>query len=178
MSDPGIAPVAAAGALLAGGALLWRVRARRRARRSLTGALTDPDPTVRRSALMTVGSHGLGPFVDVLLARARDEQDPDVRRTIADVVLHNQWEPADTPALVDLRLWAHTERGTRPPPDVRAESRTTGSATAPKATSPAGSEPCDAATLVSRLERALGQRVLAFRLDVDGDRVEPGDALP
>src|SRR2546421_1463734 len=106
---PSLLLVAGVGLALAAALWHWLGRAhrRRRARRSLGAALADRDPAVRRSAVAEVGSQGLSPFADLLLRCASTERDPTVKRALAAAVARRQWEPLDSPAVMELRLWAH-----------------------------------------------------------------------
>jgi hypothetical protein len=84
-----------------------RVKARRRKRLLLRRALASPDPAVRRAAVQVAGDEGLSRSADVFLDLLRRERDASVLATLAQVVVRNQWEPADAPTLLQLRLWAH-----------------------------------------------------------------------
>ena len=97
---------AAGGALLLCAGLLWRARSRRQAMRLLRSALASPDPSYRRAAVSVAGEDGLARHATVLMKLAWNEPDPFVRDELAAVVVRNQWEPAERPELVTLRLWA------------------------------------------------------------------------
>src|SRR5438093_6591452 len=95
---------------------------RRRAVYTLQYALSSPDPANRRAAVAVVSQQGVARFAEVLLNHTRYERDPTVLMAIADAVARNQWEPADSPPLVQLRMWAQRyldeedEAGPGPPP--------------------------------------------------------------
>jgi len=103
-------------------AVVWRTMVRRRAISSLQWALGSFDAADRRAAVHVVSQQGVARFAEVLLAHTRQEDDPTVLLAIADAVARNQWEPADSPPLVQLRMWAQRyleeedEAGPGPPP--------------------------------------------------------------
>lgn len=98
--------LAVAGVCLVCSWLLARAATRRTARALVARALHDPSPDVRRSGVLLAVSGGLRTN-GVLLARLLDhERDREVRAAVASAVLRNCWEPATTPQLVRLRLWA------------------------------------------------------------------------
>ncbi len=99
--------LAGVGVALVAGAWCWRALATRRTRRAITRLVEDPDPSARAAALEVVAGQGLAPFAPLLVERSRVEDDPGVRDALAGIVARNQWEPVRTPAMVDLRLWAH-----------------------------------------------------------------------
>lgn len=88
-------------------ALGWRARRGRRARELVRQALADRDPDIRLAAIRVVGSEGFARYATMLLERTRYENDPVVVSVLAQLVVDNQWEPADNAALIRLRLWAH-----------------------------------------------------------------------
>ena len=79
---------------------------RRRALSALQWALGSLDPADRRAAVAVVSQQGVAGFAEVLMEHTRHEEDPSVLMAIADAVARNQWEPADSPPLVQLRMWA------------------------------------------------------------------------
>ena len=87
-------------------AVVWRTMVRRRAVSSLQYALGSFDPADRRAAVHVVSQQGVARFAEVLLEHTKHEDDPTVLLAIADAVARNQWEPADSPPLVLLRMWA------------------------------------------------------------------------
>ena len=87
-------------------AVVWRTMVRRRAVSSLQWALGSFDPGDRRAAVAVVSQQGVARFAEVLLEHTRHEEDPSVLLAIADAVARNQWEPADSPPHVQLRMWA------------------------------------------------------------------------
>ncbi len=126
--------LAVLGAGLVGGALAWRVTTRRAARATLKSALTSANAASRMAALNIVASEGVTAYADLLRQRAAVESNPEVRRTLAEVIARSQWEPADDQALVELRLWAHRLLND---PDVLSSSQA--------APGPAGAAPAAAA---------------------------------
>ena len=138
------------GAALLGGAVAWRMSTRRGARATLRSALTSPNPASRIAALNIVASEGVASYVDLLRQRAAVESDPEVRRTLAEVIARSQWEPVDDQALVELRLWAHRllnsagpPPGTRPTGSLAGEARPGGAVLVAGAPSPFGEEPLE-----------------------------------
>jgi hypothetical protein len=123
MPDVAVTLEVGAAVVLLAGAALWRPVARRRAVSKLQALMESPDPPVRRAAIESIGAHGLGRYVGLLLQRAARERDPEVIAALAGVVSRNQWEPVDVPALVALRDWSrhHFEgRAPVPPRDTGA----------------------------------------------------------
>jgi hypothetical protein len=158
MSDTAtIAAAAGAGVLLIA-AFLWRQRARRRAAHTVRRMLASPDPMVRRSALGAIGAHGLRRHADVLLSRIGEETEPEVLHTLATTVMRNLWEPADSPSLVALRAWAQQHLADRQLPE--SENRAVPLAGGP-----------GPVAVVSAVEAALGEPVLALRLDGPGETI-------
>jgi len=98
--------VAAAGVALLAGGIGWRWAHRHRSDRHLIELLNDPRPPVRQVAAGIAGQHGIRRHAATLIARAGVEDDALVRRTLAEAVARNQWEPLDTPDMVELRFWA------------------------------------------------------------------------
>jgi hypothetical protein len=102
-----------AGFLLAGGgvallasAVAWRAMTRKRAFATVRWALMHQDPAIRQAAFAIAGQQGLSRYADLLLEQASRETDRGIARALAEAVARHQWEPADNPALVQLRLWA------------------------------------------------------------------------
>jgi carbamoyl-phosphate synthase large subunit len=110
--------LAVGGAALLGGAVTWRLTTRRGARATLRTALASANPASRIAALNIVASEGVAAYVDLLRQRAAVESDPEVRRTLAEVIARSQWEPVDDQALVELRLWAHRLLNSAPTPTL------------------------------------------------------------
>ncbi|MBV8980080.1 MAG: ATP-grasp domain-containing protein [Acidimicrobiia bacterium] len=100
---------AGTGAVLLLTAAVWSLRIKREAVRQLRLALLDPEPSTRKSAVYVAAERGLAPFADLLVERAREEHNADVRRALAEAVARTQWEPSDTGELVELRVWAQSE---------------------------------------------------------------------
>jgi carbamoyl-phosphate synthase large subunit len=96
----------AVGAALLAGALAWRFAAALAVRRSIRRTLTSRDPGVRRHGIDLATDRGLASCADALLDLARVETDPTVLATLVHAVARRQWEPASTPRIVELRLWA------------------------------------------------------------------------
>ena len=99
----------AAGVLLLGFAWAWRALARARTTAVLRRAARDPRRWVRRAAVEIIAEQGLHRFADLLVERISVEEVPAVREALALAVVRNQWESADSPLLMRLRLWAHLE---------------------------------------------------------------------
>ena len=99
----------AAGALLLAVAWLWRVLARARTAAVLRRAARDPRRWVRRAAVEIMAEQGLHRFADLMVERIAVEKVPAVREALALAIARNQWESADSPLLMRLRLWAHLE---------------------------------------------------------------------
>ena len=91
-------------------ALVWRMRAGRQTVDRVRLALLDADPNVRQAAIKLAAERGLSRYADLLLERTRQETSTSpVLATLAATVAQRQWEPADSPEMLDLRLWAHTQ---------------------------------------------------------------------
>lgn len=101
--------VAVVGAALIGGAIAWRATTRRGARAAIRAALCSPSRASRLAALQIIAAEGVAAYSGLLRQRAGVEMDPEVRRTLAEVIARSQWEPAADEALVELRLWAHRQ---------------------------------------------------------------------
>jgi len=144
------------GALLSGG-VGWRVRAHHQERDALRSALADPGPDRRSAALVALGKRGMGSDADLVLELARSETNPAVLGALTDAVCRNQWEPADNPALVELRHHvlellddARTPAPTRPRPPAAADTPTDGEGVA--------------TLLLDRVSTALGEDVIELRI--------------
>lgn len=105
--------VLAAGALVLVWAWAWRRLVRMRTRRQLRRAARHKQPWVRRAAVEVIAEQGLHRFAELLVERIHDEDHPLVREALALAIVRNQWEPADSPVLVQLRIWAHLELQSR-----------------------------------------------------------------
>lgn len=101
--------VLAAGALVLAWAWVWRALVRMRTRRQLRRAARHEQPWVRRAAVEVIAEQGLHRFAELLVDRIHDEEHTEVREALALAIVRNQWEPADSPMLVQLRIWAHVE---------------------------------------------------------------------
>lgn len=106
--------------LLVGGISRWWQQ-RVRARELLASALASPDRALRMAAVRTIAEVGLTRWARVLSGLTEQEQDPEVLDLLAALVIRNQWEPASTAELVELRLWAHRrlEQPSISPPAVQ-----------------------------------------------------------
>jgi hypothetical protein len=180
------------GVALLVGAAAWRTAVRLSAKRRVRQLLRAPDPTVRRSALDLVGNDGLASHANALVELVHHETDPAVLDAVADLVARNSWEPADQPRLVELRLWARgrlTAQQTTQPAHLAREGIPRPQ---PKPVPEPVPEPVatprpvleqrpvveqrplrlDGDPLLRRLERALGERVLAVRIQRPDGTVE------
>lgn len=109
------------GLLLIANGILWRQLHIRRRRRTLTSGLGDPDPAVRIATVEAMTSGGLSANAVALEGLTKTEQDPDVLETLARAVIRHQWEPANDPAMVQLRIWAsNRSKGAGSPEPVAA----------------------------------------------------------
>jgi hypothetical protein len=88
-------------------ALAWRARDLRRRSDGVASALRSSDAETRTRALREIAAVGLRPWVAMLLERttevAADGAEAD---ELVWLIGACQWEPADDPAIVRLRLWA------------------------------------------------------------------------
>ena len=112
---------AGVGALLLIGAFGWRCWHRARMRTRIAEALDHPDPRRRRAGVLVATEQGLRAHSDLLADHLNRERDPAVLDALVDAVLRTSWEPADQPALLALRLWAHQRRPALPAAAQRAE---------------------------------------------------------
>ena len=87
-------------------AFAWRARELRRRSGGIDSALRDPDPATRTRALREIASVGLRPWAKLLLARAAEVAPGQEADELVWLIGACQWEPADDPAIVQLRLWA------------------------------------------------------------------------
>src|SRR5215217_197535 len=97
----------ATGAVLVVVAGAWWLAARRSADDAIAAELQDPDPDTRRAAIAAAARDGLASHAAELLELAEREPEESVRRTLAEVVARNQWEPVREPRVAELRRWAH-----------------------------------------------------------------------
>ena len=121
-------------------AIAWRWTHRRRTASRLAEALRADDPARRRAAVAVAAEQGLRQCGAMLLERSAAEQDPTVVDAIVGAVLRNSWEPADRPAILALRLWAH-ERRAGATPSGAAGAWTEPPVTAPVPRVPAADAP-------------------------------------
>lgn len=105
---------AAIGALLVAGALVWRHVHRARIHTRIAAALGHLDAQRRRAGVLVATELGLRAHAELLIDHLTREDDPEVLAALADGVLRNSWEPADRPAMLRLRLWAHEHRTSNP----------------------------------------------------------------
>jgi hypothetical protein len=87
-------------------AIAWRARERRRRSNGIEAALRSPDPFTRTRALREIASVGLRPWATMLLGRTLEVGDGVEADELVWLIGACQWEPADEPAIVQLRLWA------------------------------------------------------------------------
>lgn len=95
------------GGMLLAAAVCWRWLSHHRVHARLELALRSGDPVVRQAGIRVAADQGLRPNAKMLLSCIDRESDPEVLDLLADSVLRNSWEPADQPAILRLRLWAH-----------------------------------------------------------------------
>lgn len=101
------------GALLIGAAGIWRAHHRSAFHKEVARALADDDPAVRATALHVLAGSGLRRWSGELssLVQTLDPRSlrPDQEARAAELawlITVCQWEPADEPAILQLRLWA------------------------------------------------------------------------
>jgi hypothetical protein len=87
-------------------AIAWRTRDLRRRTDGVAGALRSSDPGTRTRALREIAAVGLRPWVATLLDRTSEVGDGAEADELVWLIGACQWEPADEPAIVQLRLWA------------------------------------------------------------------------
>ena len=85
--------------------ILWRLAARASLRR-IRRDLSDLNPRIRRTAVLALKERELAPVADRLVTLTTTERDADVLDAIAEVIAHTAWQPADSPAIVELRTRA------------------------------------------------------------------------
>jgi hypothetical protein len=146
----------------------WRQVHRRRVRARIARTLRDPDPTRRGAAVRVATEQGLRTYARLLVARAAVETDPEVRATLVDAVLRTAWEPADLPAILDLRLWAHEERA-RSQPDTTPSTTILPVVALPTRALPTQFRPRVMAPQATARHRAAGPRT-RFPLVAEGHR--------
>jgi hypothetical protein len=86
-------------------AMLWRVVSSTSIRR-LHRDLADVNPRVRIHALKAAGGRELRLVADDLVVLVRTERDPAVLAALTELLRDTAWQPADAPAIVELRAWA------------------------------------------------------------------------
>ena len=101
-------------------AIAWRARDHRRRSGGIEAALRSADPITRARALREIASVGLRPWAAMLLARTREVGDGVEADELVWLVGACQWEPADEPEIVQLRLWAARRLEQRAPVDAEA----------------------------------------------------------
>ena len=87
-------------------AFAWRARDLRRRSDEVERALRSSDPATRTRALREIAAVGLRPWAAMLLERANEVGDGVEADELVWLIGACQWEPADDPAIVQLRLWA------------------------------------------------------------------------
>ncbi|HVT78602.1 MAG TPA: hypothetical protein VHD87_16300 [Acidimicrobiales bacterium] len=163
------------GAALVAAAVVWRAAVRLRARRRVRQLLRAPEASARRSALDLLGNDGLSAHANALVDLVAHEHDPSVLDAVADLVARNSWEPADQPRLIELRLWARgrlSAQQTQTAPLAPARSPRPQPEPAPAPHDEPRPLRLDGDPLLRRLERALGERVLAVRIQRPDGTVE------
>lgn len=160
----------ALGVALIATAIAWRVASVARARKRLRSLLRSDDPVARIHALELVGERGLRSQSKTLLRMTTNEDNPDVRAALLTAIARTQWEPANHPALVELRAWARARSSDAAPLPTSIAPRP--AANAPRVSERRDDRPLRAQrapardrSLVERLERMLGEAVLAVRLE-------------
>ena len=103
--------LAAAGCLLIGLGVGWRLIVTRRIRRHLIGLLGSADPATRAGTLTLLVAEGLEQFAPALRLMVQTETDPAVLNALVEAVNRSQVMPARTTDLISLRLWAATRSG-------------------------------------------------------------------
>jgi carbamoyl-phosphate synthase large subunit len=104
MTAPAI--VLACVAALVVASVCWRWLNTSGLRRRCADLLNSADPATRITGVTLAGEFGLGATAGAILRLARTEADGEVLAAICDLVARNQWEPASSRRLVELRLWA------------------------------------------------------------------------
>jgi hypothetical protein len=155
---------AASGAVLLGGAGIWASRTYRQDRRLVNDELGSDDPTVRRGILENFGERSLASHAKALATLARTERDPEVLAALTELVSRRQWEPLDSPMLVELRARVS---------QLLAEAPTSGREQELE-------QEFDLSELVASVEEALGEAVRELRLNTDWGSFElrPDPARP
>lgn len=144
----------------------WRIRIARLSQEQMAAALRSADASARSRALRRLATTGLRPYAPLVLRVATASNGLQAAE-LAWLVAASQWEPADDPALVQLRLWAREHQrlyGTRTPPTLL--EGTPGATTAPLLGGSLGS--ADAAAtpsdgLTPMIENVVGRPVMDAR---------------
>jgi carbamoyl-phosphate synthase large subunit len=87
-------------------AIAWRTVETWLVRKRIAEMLSSPDPDERCSAVAVATSQGLGRHARGLKMLIDHEADGRVLDALASAIARSLWEPADSQAIVDLRLWA------------------------------------------------------------------------
>ena len=100
------------GVVLLAAAALRRWQLLRRRRAEVDAGLRSDDPARRALARREVAAVGLRSYAPTLLALVAEltPEDPRFAEIVA-LVARCQWEPADEPGVVQLRLWAAAAAG-------------------------------------------------------------------
>lgn len=77
--------------VLAAGLLAWCLGRRRTATGAVRRALVDPDPEVRRAAVLVAANHGLGRYTPVLCTRVEREPAETVLLALAEATRARSW---------------------------------------------------------------------------------------
>jgi hypothetical protein len=123
------------GGTLIAAAVCWRWCSHRRVRVRLEMALRSGDPLIRQAGIRVAADQGLRRNAKMLLSCIDRESAPEVLHFLAESVLRNSWEPADQPAILRLRLWAH-EQHARPAKLTAPRVVGPGTSTTPKRLAP------------------------------------------
>ena len=146
-------------------AFAWRARDLRRRSDEVERALRSSDPATRTRALREIAAVGLRPWAAMLLERANEVGDGVEADELVWLIGACQWEPADDPAIVQLRLWAtrrldRSRKATVPVPEpVVAPAVAPEPAPEPEPVAPVvETRPA----VVEEIEDIVGSRVLAL----------------
>lgn len=157
-------------------AIVWRLVSAERVGRRMRVLLGSSDPVERIHAIDILSERGLRSQARTLVRMTTTEKDLDVRAALLAAIARTQWEPANHPALIELRAWARL-RAAQVPTDQEANA-------SPKLEGPAArswareNRPLRAdrqshdPALVDRIELLLGTPVLAIRLERADGTVE------
>ncbi len=86
--------------------LLWRLVYLSKGAGRVRSALRDPNPKNRVAAINIIAERGVAEFSAELRPLLSTEVDPEVLDALMVAIIKNQWEPADSRRMVELRGWA------------------------------------------------------------------------